>query len=383
MKILIAADMVPTAPNFSLFREGNVKELIGEELVKIFNNADFRIVNLEMPLVDVCTPIRKCGPNLMAPTDTIKAYQELHIDLVTMANNHIMDQGDAGLKSTCTMLDQAKIAYVGVGKCQQEAWKPIVIRMDGKCIGIYACTEHEFSVATEKFAGANPFDPYESFDHIAALKHICDYVIVLYHGGKEYYRYPSPNLQKTCRKFVEKGADVVLCQHSHCIGCKEEFQNGVIVYGQGNFLFDKRDDEFWKNGMLVEVEVTDGIQIQYIPVVKNAETVRISTGSDREEILTGFWERSHQILEKGFVEQKYEEFATRMNDHYMNLLCGNRYAFFFYKVLSKLSKRKIDSYIQNKLYPSESLLAIINAIECEAHREVLLCSLKKRVKEKN
>ena len=81
---------------------------------------------------------------------------------------------------------------------------------EGKKIGIYACVEHEFTVATEKESGANPIDLLETPDHIVELKKQCDYVIVLYHGGKEQYRYPSPNLQKTCRKLVEKGADLVV-----------------------------------------------------------------------------------------------------------------------------------------------------------------------------
>lgn len=76
------------------------------------------------------------------------------------------------------------------------------------------------------------------------MSNACDYTIVLYHGGKEHYRFPSPNLQKYCRKFIEKGANIVICQHSHCIGCEENYKNGKIIYGQGNFLFDDSDDEY-------------------------------------------------------------------------------------------------------------------------------------------
>jgi len=114
--------------------------------------------------------------------------------------------------------------------------KPLLVEQDGKKIGIYACAETEFSIAEDNRAGANPFDPLESLDHIADLKSKCDFVIVLYHGGKELYRFPSPYLRKVCRKIVEKGADLVICQHSHCIGAFENYHDSVIVYGQGNFL---------------------------------------------------------------------------------------------------------------------------------------------------
>lgn len=76
---------------------------------------------------------------------------------------------------------------------------------------MYACTEHEFSIVTNYAPGANTYDPLETPDYIRSLKDKCDYLIVLYHAGKEHYRYPSPYLQKVCRKMVEKGADLVIC----------------------------------------------------------------------------------------------------------------------------------------------------------------------------
>lgn len=381
MKILIAADMVPTAPNIALFKEGKVNDLVGEELVRVFENADYRIANLELPLVDTCSPIHKCGPNLMAPTETVNAYRKLHVDLVTIANNHIMDQGPEGLRSSCAVLDGAGIAHIGAGDNLRKAQEPYIIQVNGKRIGVYACTEHEFSIATDNYPGANPFDPYESFDHIAILKKTCDCVIVLYHGGKEYYRYPSPNLQKTCRKFVEKGADIVLCQHSHCIGCKEEYQKGVIVYGQGNFLFAKREDEFWNNGMLIEIEIDETINVNYCPVVKCGEKVRIASEKEKQEIMSAFQRRSQQILDKDFVTTHYAEFAGSMYQHYFDILSGNKYGLIIYKLASKFGKEKVDSFLQRKLYQEENILALINAIECEAHREVLLCGLKHFIKD--
>ena len=125
-----------------------------------------------------------------------------------------------------------------------------------------AVCDDEKRLAEENKAGANPFDLLDSPDHIAKLKTECDFVIVLYHGGKEHYRYPSPYLQKVCRKIVDKGADLVVCQHSHCVGCQEEYKDSTIVYGQGNFVFSKNyDDEFWQTSVLVEVEIADTLKI--------------------------------------------------------------------------------------------------------------------------
>ena len=82
-------------------------------------------------------------------------------------------------------------------------------------------------------------------------------VIVLYHGGLEKYRYPSPQLRRVCRKFVEKGADLVVCQHSHSVGCMEAFGGGNIVYGQGNLLFARYGGEHWNTGLLIGLDTGD------------------------------------------------------------------------------------------------------------------------------
>ena len=71
MKILIAWDLAPTQSNFDLFNSGSTEQLLGEELLRIWDSAEARIFNLETPLADSETPIDKCGPNLVAPTDTV------------------------------------------------------------------------------------------------------------------------------------------------------------------------------------------------------------------------------------------------------------------------------------------------------------------------
>ena len=125
-----------------------------------------------------------------------------------------MDYGAQGLRDTMEILSTHDISYTGAGESLGRAQQPFIFRADGKTIGVYACAEHEFTIAGKASPGANPFDPLYSLDHISELKQKCDYVIVTYHGGKEYYRYPSPRLSEVCRKIAQKGADLVLCQHS-------------------------------------------------------------------------------------------------------------------------------------------------------------------------
>lgn len=373
MKLIIGADFVPTDSNKEYFINADIENLVGTEIRDVLDKADFRIFNLEVPLVDKNTPIKKCGPALIAPTKTINGIKKVNVNLFTLANNHILDQGEQGLSSTIGMLNNNNIAYVGVGKNLNEARKPYVIENNGQKIGIYACAEHEFSIATEKNAGANPFDALESFDHVKKLKETCNKVIVLYHGGKEHYRYPSPMLQKVCRKFVEKGADLVVCQHSHCIGCEEKYQNGTIVYGQGNFLFDHSNSEFWQTSLLISID--DEFNISYIPLVKNGMGVELAKGEEKEEILADFNKRSFEILIDGFVDKKYREFAEQMQQRYLMCFSAIKYRSVAFKSINKISGDRLLTYLLKKKYNDNQKNIIRNLIECEAHRELVLKSL--------
>lgn len=371
MSIIIGADLVPTNTNYHLFRDAKVEDLFGEELLGVLSNADYRIFNLEVPLVDTESPIEKYGPALIASTDTVAAYKKIGIGALTLANNHIFDQGVNGLLSTLSVLKENEIVAFGAGENLAEASTPLLVDVKGKKIGVYACAEHEFSIASEKAPGANPFDPLESLDHILTLKNNCDFLVVLYHGGKEQYRYPSPQLQKICRKIVDKGADLVICQHSHCVGCEEKYNNSTIVYGQGNALFDMLDNEYWRSSLLVNIG--DDFRISYIPITKEGNVVRLANDDRADEIIRGFNERSAQIQNPGFIENNYKDFAKRHISNYLASISGRRT--FMFRALNKLTKGKYAGFCYRRKYGKKQLLIIKNLIECEAHRELFLSGI--------
>ena len=114
MDILIAGDLVPTQSNIELFNNTDMNTLLGQELLLLWNSVDERIFNLEVPLTDRETPIAKYGPNLIAPTSTIYGIKALNPSLITLANNHILDQGQSGLKSTSDIFNKYSIPFVGI-----------------------------------------------------------------------------------------------------------------------------------------------------------------------------------------------------------------------------------------------------------------------------
>ena len=131
LTILIGGDLGPTRSNFTFFSESQMAELIRGGLLSILASADIRIFNLEIPLTDLPNPIDKDGPCLMAPSNTVKGIKALHPSLFTLANNHILDQGDAGLINTMAVLRNSGIPFVGAGNDLNEARKPVILERNG------------------------------------------------------------------------------------------------------------------------------------------------------------------------------------------------------------------------------------------------------------
>lgn len=374
LKLYIGADFVPTDINRVLFETGNIEALVGKELLGLFKQSDLNVFNLEVPLTDASTPINKFGNNLKSPTKTIYGYKALEPIFLTLANNHSLDHGVEGLTTTLELLNKHDIKNAGAGANVKEAKKPFIFEKDGIRIGFYLCAEHEFTVASCHTMGANPFDVLESFDDVEALKKTCDYVIVLYHGGKEFYRYPSPMLQRYCRKFVDKGADLVVCQHSHCIGSREDYGNGTIIYGQGNFIFNSefyiQHKEFVKDSLLINVEATkDSFIVSEVPIRSTELGTRLATESEADETLTAYKQRSEHIRDAHFVVQAYKDFADTHVKRYLREFIGRS---FIIRTINALFGRKLMQLLLGKT----SYLAIQNYLECEAHHELFLRGIK-------
>lgn len=378
MNFLIGSDICVTKSNSSLFSNGDILELIGSDLKKILEDVDFRIFNLEGPLTNSDGKISKCGPNLKMPPESICGLKALNPSLFSLSNNHIMDYGKQGYEETLAVLGRHEIPFVGSGDDIFSVKKNHIFEKNSIRVGFYACAEHEFTIAQSDFPGANPYDPLETFDDIYALKQGCDFVVVLYHGGKEYYRYPSPGLQKRFRKMVAKGADLVIAQHTHCIGCKEEYLDSMLIYGQGNFIFDGGDNEFWNTGLLIRVELTknsgsDNLKksISFVPYQKISNgRIRIAEKDLREKLLSEFYNRSEEIKDRAKLEEKFSNFSENILSTYLNALHGNNLIF-------RIMRKVFGKEFVRKLYLSpNSYNTIRNFVECECHREVLVVGLK-------
>lgn len=371
MRVLIGGDVVPTKSNLQYFGRKDFFSELDSNFKERWKMADVKLFNLECPIgkVEELNPIKKSGPNLIVPEMCINGLKSLNPDLICLANNHILDYGDDGLKNTLNLLKNNKIRTTGIIKNINSELKAEYFSCGNVTVGIYNLCETEFCNATDAYPGANPYKGIETYYNIRKIKENCDFLLIVYHGGKEFYRFPSPELKIKCENFIDFGADYVACQHSHCIGCEEKYHGGTILYGQGNFIFDGNDDEFWNNGLLVELDINkESYSVEYILLEKSSGLFKISSDAS---VLKDFYERSKNIESNEFVSKKYDEFSDKLIDDYIaKIEYHNIFDKLFYKIFKKYPKRK---------YNDSFYLNLLNTVRCEAHREVFIRGLERKI----
>ena len=316
MKIAICGDISITKGSWQAFDNVDAKTAFGD-VTELFAACDRVIVNLECAVTDRGTKIKKYGPNLNAPLNTVKTLKAAGVTDCMLSNNHIFDWGREGVADTFKALDESDMAWTGFGENYEDSRKDHIIEQDGVKIAIVDVCEHEYTYATDIREGARPFDEFETMDDIRKAKASADYVIVIYHGGKEYCRYPSPRLAKACREMVRCGADVVLCQHSHIIGVYEKFEGAHIMYGQGNFHFVKyTDKDFWQEGLIALLDVTrEGIDIDFVPVKAMDDGIRLANKEEKAQIMGDLWARSESMRDGTWIDG-WREFVATVESNY-------------------------------------------------------------------
>ena len=216
MKILIAGDFCPQDRVATLIDRKEYTPIFSE-VIHLTKKADYSIVNFECAVVEGnAQAINKCGPNLRCTSYAVEAIKYAGFDAVTLANNHIYDYGEKGLKDTLETLESYQVDYVGAGENIEEVAKVLYKDIGEERLAIINCCEHEFSIATKSSGGANPLNVIQQYYAIQKAKQLADYVLVIVHGGHEYFQLPSLRMVENYRFFIDAGADGVINHHQHC-----------------------------------------------------------------------------------------------------------------------------------------------------------------------
>jgi len=229
---------------------------------RITKGADLTVANLEIPLTTARTPtLRKTAEELRRKDQWVLKADPRHgqhlassgFDLVSLANNHAMDFGPAGLTQMTRTLEAVGIAYAGAGRHLNDALRPTIVTLpNGKRVGLISGMAFVTTAALQKVTPATPKEPGVNgltFDgvigtrarlrlgrYVAAAKRQCEFLIVGLHWGVERKQIPSRYQVDLGRAFAEAGADLVWGHHPHVLQGAELYRGVPILYSMGNLI---------------------------------------------------------------------------------------------------------------------------------------------------
>jgi hypothetical protein len=368
IKIMVTGDLYPGNRVENLLIGSTESNRNLREVVEKLSLYDLRITNLESPLTYHNTPIIKSGPNLKASLHCARGIKDLGFDVVSLANNHILDMGDIGLQDTLEVCKNEGLKVMGAGLDLKEASQPLVLIIQGVSISIIGLTEREFSIAKKDSAGACPLDPIENFYQIKEARKKTDFVLVLLHGGNEYYPFPSPRMQKICRFFVEAGANAVICNHIHVPSGYEIFHDAPIVYSTGNLLFDWLSPRpiDWYQGYTVGLSVIAGAVLQMVlsPYWQCRKEIGLSFMENEEAyvFLEKIIKKSEIIKDDTLLSRNWNDYCQSKKNDYLSSILS----------LTTVERR----LLKMGLWPiwrlnRKNLPEILNILSCESRLDLL------------
>lgn len=202
--------------------------------------ADVRIGNLE------CVVAR--GGRALDKPWTFRAHPRVlpvlkrHLDVVSVANNHVGDFGREAFAEMLSHLDASGIPRVGGGRDLGEAHRPHIIEKHGLRIALLAYDEffpRSFEAGPDRAGSAWSDDEQVVQDiHRARAEHRADLVIPFMHWGSEGERVSNARQRQLARLMIDAGADAVVGAHPHVVQDAEVYRGRPIVYSLGNFVFD-------------------------------------------------------------------------------------------------------------------------------------------------
>jgi hypothetical protein len=356
IKLLFAGDFMPPETSDCLY---------SEELKQVLKDKDFSIVNLEAPLTTGNNPIKKTGNNFKRTPETIRHIKDGYFDAVALSNNHIRDYGDQGVIDTLQICSDNDIQTVGAGQNIAEAAKPLRLNIKGKKFSILNYSEREFNIASDMHAGANPFDLIDAYHQIKTEKEENDFVLVVYHGGLEYMKYPTPQVLKSFKYLVDVGADAVIAHHTHFYSGIIEHQGKPLIFSLGNFYAEtsaKNPKPELSIGLLANLQIDEDniISTSLIPVSQNTSKKNINLLNEprQTEVKNDIQSISVVIINEKELDDIWDLYYQKEQSRLSSILAsGSNIEFRLRKRISYLNR--ISSY---------KAAILLNLMRCDAHR---------------
>ena len=197
-----------------------------------------------------------------------------------------------------------------------------------------------------------------------------DILVVIYHGGIEKFHYPSPETKKRFHRMADSGADVVLSQHTHCIGCEEYYNGSYLLYGQGDFLLKNFRPKLTDTGLIVELDITEsGWHIQK-HMVKC--TIDFCLEYIHKPDLSAFMARSEKVQDDVFLKEKFQQFCEGELPLYLTAFKSPG------KLICKFKRifpNMFQKWLFTQSYSRRDLMFTLHTLRSEQNREIAVAGI--------
>lgn len=323
----------------SLIREKG-PEFVFENVSEILNKADITFGNLESVLSDEgIDPSDLRSVQLRGSESSVKGLTCAGFDMMSIANNHCLEHGQGSLTRTMEILSENDIRTVGVSEDKNRSRELVILNRNGISFGFLA-----YCLIRDETAYCSVEEPHDIVDDVKKVKDDVDILIVSLHWGNEYIRKPSPEGASLAQDIIDAGADLILGHHPHVLQGVESYNNGVIVYSMGNFVFDMWQRKM-RESMIFSCQFSkDGIvDFEIIPIYINDHyQPTLIHGKDRDELLSKI---TNDFLERLSEEEYQKEVSDNRKQYRLDLvkhLITNFYRYRFtylYQILESFIRK--------------------------------------------
>ena len=252
----------------------------------------FLVGNLETVFAGTGKKLRYAGFPFFNTPDvfTENLSNDLGVDLLTLANNHIFDRGSAGARRTVRVLESADLSWVGLGLDNVPSNDAIALDNNGIRAAFinhtYGSNEWPKSRDVHLNVIASP-DIRQSMMRAKALSP--DVIIALFHWGNEYHYQPNVHQKKAADTAFDNGASLIVGTHPHVLQPVEVRVNDdgtvkAVAWSLGNFVSFQRTLPRERSMILSAEFVKDDEGVTRLASLSIAPLYVIAPGSKRTEV---------------------------------------------------------------------------------------------------
>ena len=244
------------------------------ETASILKKGDIVFGNLECPISEQGKFLKNKKYTFKAPEESVKGLLSAGFNILSLANNHILDAEIIAVKNTKKNLEENEINFTGLKYKENEInLKPIIIEKQKTKIGFLAYTQIFPKQFKALYPGPFPFIEENVLEDIKNAKKQVDFLIVSMHWGKEYKFKPDKEQKRIAKLIINNGADIIYGHHPHVLQPIEKYKKGLIIYSLGNFVFNQFSHKGVKDSLILKLSIEKN-------KIKNIEKIPIHINDD-------------------------------------------------------------------------------------------------------